>query len=98
MKARHNQLLFECYLTGQISEAQWQKHLAEDAVLREYVDAHRPFSAPEPARDKACAEYMAQRAGCADVRAAFYAGWNARKQAEYEHALLPARDRWRDKL
>jgi hypothetical protein len=98
MSDRRKQLLYECYLTGQMSEAQWNEHLAEDAGLREYVGAHAPFAEPEPMRDKACAGYMAQRAGSAEVRAAFYAGWNARKQAEYKHALLPARDRWRDKL
>jgi hypothetical protein len=40
---RHKQLLHECYLTGQMSEAQWQQHLREDPELAAFVaDKSKP--------------------------------------------------------
>jgi hypothetical protein len=71
---RHRKLLFECYLTGQMSARQWQEHLAEDAGLAAFADAHVPSviesvekaferatGAPLPdisMRDKALAQYL----------------------------------------
>lgn len=34
-------LLIECYLSGQMSEYQWQQHLADTPGLREAYDKRR---------------------------------------------------------
>lgn len=31
------EMLWECYLSGQMTEKQWQAHLSEDADLREWI-------------------------------------------------------------
>lgn len=35
------QLLLECYLSGQMTEKQWQEHLKHDVGFREWHDAYR---------------------------------------------------------
>lgn len=51
MTERHNQLLLDCYLSGQVSERQWQAHLAQDPGLAEYVAGEfpRPHNSTEEA-------------------------------------------------
>jgi hypothetical protein len=45
---RHNQLLLDCYLSGQVSVEQWQEHLAQDPGLAEFVAGQYPRPTPEP--------------------------------------------------
>ena len=64
--AEDPELLYACYLSGQISERQWQEHLVADGALRAWVEKraerprsagsdrslpHRPRRALEPLRD-----------------------------------------------
>lgn len=34
----HYELLYTCYLSGQISDRQWQQHLTENEVFRKWVE------------------------------------------------------------
>ena len=38
---RHNRLLYECYLSGQISEEQWELHCQEDKSLAKFYPTRR---------------------------------------------------------
>lgn len=109
MSDHKNELLVQCYISGQIPEDQWQKHLDEDAGLRAYVvesklETALAYIVPAglPARARALRQYIRHHPSNSDVREAFEAGWNARKQLDYEIALgIPNADRtlnWRDKL
>ena len=100
---RHRQLLLDCYITGQVPEAAWQKHLADDPGLAELFEREHgePQRIPEPAlgaRDRAFKEWDAKTTARphrdADyAREVFKAGWNARKLADLRMGFG-----WRDKL
>lgn len=96
LERHYNRLLFDCYLSGQVSEDRWRKHLTDDPGLREYVRSRVPcVSLPEAeagsARARALALFLERHPNpdsyqhVAEI--AFIAGWNARKQLDFEIAL-----------
>jgi len=93
MNERHHRLLLDCYLSGQVSEAQWQEHL-KDRDFAEFIAKEMGLTPDQPAsgRSGAADQYVRTSPGNThrEIRlehAAFEAGWNARKQLDYETML-----------
>ena len=82
MNTRHHRSLLDCYLSDQVTEAQWTEHL-KDAEFAKFVASEMGVAKPEPTlgvRERAFEKYLASpdyRYG--DAGGAFKAGWNARK-------------------
>lgn len=98
---RHRQLLLDCYITGQVPEAAWQKHLADDPGLAEFADTQARGlieAATYGSRERAFAAYMLANptrpnSNVDYAHELFKAGWNARKLADLRTGFG-----WRDKL
>ena len=92
---RHNQLLLDCRLSGQVPDSAWSEHLKDPEFAKFVASEMGPGREPEPtlgSRERACIKYIAAlnyRSVVTDSTAheAFKAGWNARKQLDYETAL-----------
>src|ERR1039458_8013033 len=82
MNTRHHRSLLDCYLSDQVTEAQWTEHL-KDAEFAKFVASEMGVAKPGltlGVRERAFEKYLASpdyRYG--DAGGAFKAGWNARK-------------------
>lgn len=96
MIGRHNRMLLDCRLSGQVSDAQWDEHL-KDPEFAKFVanemgvpERLQPtYGARERAFDAFYSDFQPTECESAlDLaKAVFKAGWNARKQLDYELAL-----------
>jgi hypothetical protein len=96
-------MLLDCYLSGQVPDSAWNEHLKDPEFARFVTSEMGPGREPEPtlgARERAFNNYMGDNLGGdllarsrdhSGIRAIahdlFKAGWNARKQLDYEAAL-----------
>ena len=83
MNTRHHRLLLDCYLSDQVSEAQWTEHL-KDPEFMKFVASEMGVAKPEPTlgvRERAFETWGRTKDGSLteDAERAFKAGWNARK-------------------
>jgi hypothetical protein len=90
---RHAQLLLDCRLSGQVSDAQWDEHLKDPEFAKFAASEMGVARQPKPtlgARERAFDAFYSdfQPTDCESAldlaEVVFKAGWNARKQIDYE--------------
>jgi hypothetical protein len=98
--AENNRLLLDCYLSGRVPPHEWNEHL-KDREFAKFVASEMGVAKPAPtlgARERAFETWQQKSLSRPNsdldyAREVFKAGWNARKQLDYELVVGVKRSR-----